>query len=137
MMNCKPTAYPISRAILPKYPAIPPGFTVNSGRCPFVDESGWDALGANGLDGSLGLPTLETLLSPLLDVVSTSYRESTDDEGGLGFGSFLESERPSIGRTISKNPSITKKSPEMILVLVHTSQEYIYTPISRSPAFAK
>lgn len=77
-------------------------------------------LGANGLEGSLGLPTLETLLSPLLEVVSTSYRESTDDEGGLGFGSFLESDRPSIGRTISKNPSITKKSPEMILVLVRT-----------------
>ena len=68
----------------------------------------------------MGLPTLETLLSPLLDVVSTSYSESTDDEGGLGFGSFLESDRPSIGRTISKNPSITKKSPKMILVLVRT-----------------
>jgi hypothetical protein len=118
MINRKPTVYPISRAILPKYPAIPPGFTVNSGRRPFVDESGRDPLGAKGLDGSLGLPTLEMLLSPLLDVVSTSYRESTDDEGGLGFGSFLERDRPSMGRTISRNPSITKKSPGMILVLV-------------------
>jgi hypothetical protein len=118
MINCKPTAYPINRAILPKYPAIPPGFTVNSGRGPFVDESGRDALGAKGLDGSLGLPTLEMLLSPLLDVVSTSYRESTDDEGGLGFGSSLETDRPSVGRTISKNPSITKKSPEITLFLV-------------------
>jgi hypothetical protein len=88
---------------------------VNSGRRPFVDESGRNALGANGLeDASFGVSTLEMLLSPLLDVVSTSYRESTDDEGGLG------KDRPSMGRTISKNPSITKKSPEMTLVLVRT-----------------
>lgn len=93
---------------------------MNNGRRPFVDESGRDALGAKGLDGSLGLPTLEMLLSPLLDVVSTSYRESTDDEGGLGFGSFFERDRPSMGRTISKNPSITKKSPKMTLILVRT-----------------
>lgn len=88
---------------------------MNSGRRPFVEESGRDALGANGLDCSLGLLTLEMLLSPLLDVVSTSYRESTDDEGGFVFGSFLERDRPSMGRTISKNPSITKNSPEMTL----------------------
>lgn len=93
---------------------------MNSGRRPFVDESGRDALGAKGLGGSLGLPALEMLLSPLLDVVSTSYRESTDDEGGLGFGSLLEGDRPSMGRTISKNPSITKKSPKTSLVLVCT-----------------
>ena len=63
---------------------------------------------------------LEMLLSPLLDVVSTSYRESIDDGGGLDFGSFLEKDRPSMGGTISKNPSITKKSPNMISVLVRT-----------------
>jgi hypothetical protein len=31
-MNCKPAAYDISQVILPKYPAMPPGFIVNSGR---------------------------------------------------------------------------------------------------------
>ena len=132
VINCKPTVYPIRRVILPKYPAIPPGFTVNSGRRPFVGEPGRDALGANGLDGSLGLPTLEILLSPLLDVVSTSYRESTD-EGGLGFDSFLEMDRPSMGRTISKNPSITKKSPEMTLVLVRTRGKDIITHLYPAP----
>ena len=76
---------------------------------------------------------LEMLLSPLLDVVSTSYRESTDDEGGLDFGSFLEKDRPSMGRTISKNPSITKKSPNMILILARTrgkNRLHTYIPLS-------
>jgi hypothetical protein len=63
---------------------------------------------------------LETLLSPLLEVVSASYRESTVDVDGLGLGSFSGMDRPSMGSTISKNPSITKKSPETILALVRT-----------------
>jgi hypothetical protein len=102
---------------LPKYPAMPPGFIVNNGRRPFIDESGRDTLGAAGLDDSFGLPMLEMLLSPLLDVVSTSYKESTLDAGGFTVGSFSEGDRLSVVRTISKNPSITKKSPEVILVV--------------------
>ena len=105
--------------MLPKYPAMPPGFIVNSGRRPFIDESGRDVLGADGLNGSLGLPTLEMLLSPLLDAVSTSYKESTLDVGGFTVGSFSGGDCLSVGRTISKNPSITKKSPKTILV-THT-----------------
>jgi hypothetical protein len=135
--NCKPAAYHISRVVLPKYPAMPPGFIVNSGRWPFVDESGRDAPCENSLGGSLGLPMLEMLLSPLLDVVSTSYRESTVDAGGLGLGSFSGRDRPSMGSTISKNPSITKKSPETIFGFGPHQLRYDYTPMSRSPAFAR
>jgi len=83
---------------------------VNRGRRSFVDELGRDALGAFGLVDSLGLPTPEILLSPL-DVVSTSYRESSDDEGGLGLDSCSGWDRLSMRRTMSKNPSMTKKKP--------------------------
>jgi len=108
---------------------MPPGFTVNNGRRPFIDESGWDALGADGLDDVLGLPILEMLLSPLLDVVSGSYRESTADAGGFGLGSFSGGDRPSMGRTMSKNPSITKKRPETILVVIHIKEYQLHTYI--------
>jgi hypothetical protein len=90
---------------------------VNSGRRPFIDESGPDTLGADGLDDSLGLPMLEILLSPLLDTVSTSYKESIFDVGGFTEVSFSGGNRLSVGRTMSKNPSMTKKSPVMILVI--------------------
>jgi hypothetical protein len=70
------------------------------------------------LDDSLGVPILEILLSPL-DAVSASYRESTLDVGNFTVGSFRGEARLSAGRTISKNPSITKKSPETTLV-IHT-----------------
>lgn len=109
---------------------------MNNGRRPFIDESGRDTLGAAGLDDSFGLPKLEMLLSPLLDVVSTSYKESTLDAGGFTVGSFSEGDRLSVGRTISKNPSITKKSPEMILV-ARTRQElitYLYHVLQLSPS---
>ena len=76
-------------------------------------------LSADGLGDSLGLLTLEMLLSPLLDAVSTLYKESTLDMGGFTVGSFSGGDRFSVGRTISKNPLITKKSPKMILV-THT-----------------
>jgi hypothetical protein len=92
--------------------------------------------GADGLDDSLGLPTLEMLLSPLLDVVSTSYKESTLDMGGFTIGSFSGGEPLSAGRTISKNPSMTKKSPKTIFGNPHKVR-LDYIPISRSPAFAK
>jgi hypothetical protein len=115
---------------------MPPGFTVNSGRRSFVDELGRDTLGAHGLDDSLGLPTLEILLSPL-DVVSMSYRVSSDDEGGLGLDSFSGWDRLSVGRTMSKNPSMTKKSPDTIFGSSPQSIGRYYAPISRSPAFAK
>jgi hypothetical protein len=95
---------------------MPPGFIVNSGRWPFVDESARDVLGADGLNDSLELPTLEMLLSPLLDAVSTSYKVSTLDVAGFTVESFSGGVRLSVGRTISKNPSITKKSPKTILV---------------------
>ena len=89
-----------------------------------------------GLEDSLGLPRLEILLSPLLDVVSTSYKESTLDTGGFTVGSFSGGDRLSVGRTISKNPSMTKKSPKTIFGNPHEVR-LDYTPISRSPAFAK
>jgi hypothetical protein len=98
----------------PKYPAMPPGFTVNKGRRPFKDESRWGTLGADRLDDSLELPMLDRLPSSFVVVASTSYRESTVGVDCLALTSFSGNDRPSVGSTMSKNPSITKKSPEAI-----------------------
>jgi len=62
---------------------------------------------------------LEMLLSPLLDAISTSYKESTLDVGGFTVGFFSGGDHFLAGRTISKNPLITKMSPKTILV-THT-----------------
>ena len=93
---------------------MPPGFTVNSGRRPFKDESGWGTVGADRLDDPLELPMLDKLPSSFVDVASTSYRESTVGVDCLALSSFSANDRASVGSTMSKNPSITKKSPEAI-----------------------
>ena len=110
-MARKTAPYRIGTVNSPKYPAIPPGFTVNNGRRLFEDESRWGALGAERLD-SLELPMLDMLPSSFVDVASTSYRESTVGVDCISLGSFSGNDRSSVGSTISKNPSITKKSPE-------------------------
>jgi hypothetical protein len=104
--------YRIGRVISPKYPAIPPGFTVNNGRRPFEFRRG--APDADRLDDSLELPMLDMLPSSFVDVASTSYRESTVGVDCLALGAFSGSDCSSVGSTMSKNPSITKKSPEPI-----------------------
>jgi hypothetical protein len=63
---------------------------------------------------------LDMLPSSFVDVASTSYRESTVGVDCLALGAFSGSDCSSVGSTMSKNPSITKKSP-----------------ISRSPALAR
>ncbi len=93
---------------------MPPGFTVNSGRRPFKDESRRGALEVDCLDDSLELPMLDMLPSSFVGVASTSYRESTVGVDCLALSSFSGNDRSSVGSTMSKNPSITKKSPEAI-----------------------
>jgi hypothetical protein len=112
-MTRKMAPYHIGTVDSPKYPAMPPGFTVNNGRRPFKDESRWGALGTDRLD-SLELPTLDMLPSSFVDIASTSYRESTVGVDCISLGSFSGNDRSSVGSTMSKNPSITKKSPEAI-----------------------
>src|SRR6266404_3669080 len=102
----------IGKVTLPKYPAIPPGFTVNNGRRLFKDESCRGAFDAERLDDSLELPMLDILPSSIVDDAPTSYRESKAGVDCLGLGSFTGNEPSSVGSTMSKNPSITKKSPE-------------------------
>jgi hypothetical protein len=83
----------------------------------------------------LELPALDAVLSSFA-LVSMSYRESRVEGVCLGvLGSFSGKVLPLVGSTISKNPSITKKSPKTISVSVHTNDTD--TPISRSPAVAK
>ena len=94
---------------------MPPGFTVNNGRRPFKDESRRGALDVDRLDDSLELPMLDMLPSSFVDVASTSYRESTVGVDCPALCAFFSgSDCSSVGSTMSKNPSITKKSPEVI-----------------------
>lgn len=93
---------------------MPPGFTVNNGRRLFNDGSRRGALGAVRLDDPLELPMLDMLPSSFVDVASTSYRESTVGVDCFALGAFSGIDCSSVGSTMSKNPSITKKSPETI-----------------------
>jgi hypothetical protein len=69
--------------------------------------------------------------------VSMSYRESRVEEVCLGvLGSFSGKVLPLVGSTMSKNPSITKKSPKTISVLVRTdeTQTHLYRALQPLPS---